>query len=96
MGRYIARRFLKAILLLLVISVFVFAIQVLTDDPARQLAIGPPPEEVEAMHEETIGPTPEEVEAICEEYELEKPVLTERFNSIKGLLLSGGIGWSMK
>ncbi len=81
MGRYIARRFLKAILLLLVISVFVFAIQLLTDDPARQLA--------------GLEPPPEEVEAICEEYELEKPVLTERFNSMKGLL-SGGIGWSMK
>ena len=54
MGRYIARRFLKAILLLLVISVFVFAIQLLTDDPARQLA--------------GLEPPPEEVEAICEEY----------------------------
>ena len=48
MGRYIARRLLETIPLLLVISIFVFMfIHLLPGDPARQMAgLEAPPEEV--------------------------------------------------
>jgi len=66
-GRYVARRFIKAVLLLLAVSVVVFMYShLLPGDPARQMAIGPPPEEVES---------------ICEEYGLKKPGIVERFKS---------------
>ena len=67
MGRYIARRLLESIPLMLIISIFVFMfIHLLPGDPARTLA------GVEASLEE--------VEAIREEFGLNDPLLVQYFN----------------
>ena len=64
MGRYIARRLLETIPLMLIISIFVFMfIHLIPGDPARTLA------GVEA--------TPEEIEAIREEFGLNDPLLKQ-------------------
>lgn len=79
MGRYVAGRLLKAVLLLLAVSAvvfFVFAvfeyIHLLPDNHARQM-YGPRPEGLEV--------SPEEEQAICEEYGLKRPGFVERFKS---------------
>lgn len=82
MGRYIARRLLESIPLMLVISIFVFMfIHLLPGDPARTLA------GVEAPLET--------VEAIREEFGLNDPLLVQYFNYMKGLL-TGDMGRSLK
>ena len=70
MGRYIARRLLETIPLLLVISIFVFMfIHLLPGDPARQLA--------------GLEATPEQVQAIREEFGLDKPLLVQYYSRIR-------------
>ena len=82
MGRYIARRLLETIPLLLVISIFVFMfIHLLPGDPARQMA--------------GLEAPPEEVQAIREEYNLDKPLLEQYFIYMKDLL-TGNMGRSLK
>lgn len=82
MGRYIARRLLESIPLMLVISIFVFMfIHLLPGDPARTLA------GVEAPLET--------VEAIREEFGLNDPLLVQYFNYMKGLF-TGDMGRSLK
>ena len=82
MGRYIARRLLETIPLLLVISIFVFMfIHLLPGDPARHMA--------------GLEAPPEEVQAIREEYNLDKPLLEQYFIYMKGLL-TGDMGRSLK
>ena len=82
MGRYIARRLLETIPLLLVISIFVFMfIHLLPGDQARQMA--------------GLEAPPEEVQAIREEYNLDKPLLEQYFIYMKGLL-TGDMGRSLK
>ena len=82
MGRYIARRLLETIPLLLVISIFVFMfIHLLPGDPARQLA--------------GLEATPEQVQAIREEFGLDKPLLVQYFDYMKGLF-TGNMGRSLK
>ena len=82
MGRYIARRLLETIPLMLVISIFVFMfIHLLPGDPARQMA--------------GLEAPPEEVEAIREEYGLNKPLIVQYFNYMKGLL-TADMGRSLK
>ena len=82
MGRYIARRLLETIPLLLVISIFVcMIIHLLPGDPARQMA--------------GLEAPPEEVQAIREEYNLDKPLLEQYFIYMKGLL-TGDMGRSLK
>lgn len=76
MGRYVAGRLLKAVLLLLAVSVAVFLLRPLwVSQSARQAREG-------------LEVSPEEEQAICEEYGLEKPGIVERFkssNSIKSM-----------
>lgn len=82
MGRYVARRLLETIPLLLVISIFVFMfIHLLPGDPARQMA--------------GLEAPPEEVEAIREEFGLNKPLLVQYFDYMKGLF-TGNMGRSLK
>ena len=82
MGRYIARRLLESIPLMLIISIFVFMfIHLLPGDPARTLA------GVEASLEE--------VEAIREEFGLNDPLLVQYFNYMKDLF-TGDMGRSLK
>lgn len=82
MGRYFVKRILETIPLMLIISIFVFMfIHLLPGDPAKQLA------GVEA--------TVEEVEAIREEFGLNKPLLVQYFDYMKGLL-TGHMGRSLK
>ena len=82
MGRYCARRLLETIPLMLIISIFVFMfIHLLPGDPARQIA------GLEASYEE--------VEAIRKEFGLDKPLLVQYFDYMKGLL-TGDMGRSMK
>lgn len=82
MGRYIARRLLESIPLMLIISIFVFMfIHLLPGDPARTLA------GVEAPLET--------VEAIREEFGLNDPLLVQYFNYMKGLF-TGDMGRSLK
>lgn len=82
MGRYIVRRLLETIPLLLIISIFVFMfIHLLPGDPARQMA--------------GLEAPPEEVEAIREEFGLNKPLLVQYFDYMKGLF-TGNMGRSLK
>jgi len=82
MGRYIARRLLETIPLLLVISICVFMfIHMLPGDPARQLA--------------GLEASPEQVEAIREEFGLNKPLIVQYFDYMKGLF-TGNMGRSLK
>ena len=82
MGRDCARRLLETIPLMLIISIFVFMfIHLLPGDPARQIA------GLEASYEE--------VEAIRKEFGLDKPLLVQYFDYMKGLH-TGDMGRSMK
>ena len=82
MGRYAARRLLETIPLMLIISIFVFMfIHLLPGDPARQIA--------------GLEATYDEVEAIREEFGLNKPLIVQYFDYMKGLL-TGNMGRSMK
>ncbi len=82
MGRYVARRLLETIPLMLIISIVVFMfIHLIPGDPAKTLA------GVEAPLEE--------VEAIREELGLNDPLLVQYFNYMKGLL-QGDLGRSYK
>ena len=82
MGRYIVRRLLETIPLMIIISIFVFMfIHILPGDPARTMA------GVEA--------TPEEIEAIREEFGLNDPLLVQYANYMKDLL-RGDMGRSLK
>lgn len=82
MGRYVARRLLESIPLMLIISIFVFMfIHLLPGDPARTLA------GVEAPLET--------VEAIREEFGLNDPLIVQYFNYMKGLF-TGDMGRSLK
>lgn len=82
MGRYALRRLLEIVPLMLIISLFVFMfIHLLPGDPARSLA------GKEA--------TAEEIEAVREEFGLNKPLLIQYVNYIKGLL-RGDMGRSLK
>ena len=76
MGRYVAGRLLKAVLLLLAVSIAVFLLRPLwVSQSARQAREG-------------LEVSPEEEQAICEEYGLKKPGIVERFkssNSIKSM-----------
>ncbi|MGN0663477.1 MAG: ABC transporter permease [Negativibacillus sp.] len=82
MGRYIVKRLLQTIPLMLVISIFVFMfIHLLPGDPARTLA------GVEA--------TPEEVEAIREEFGLNDPLIVQYIDYMKDLF-RGDMGRSLK
>lgn len=82
MGRYVARRLLETIPLLLIISICVFMfIHLLPGDPARQLAGLEAPAET--------------VEAIREEFGLNKPLLVQYFDYMKGLF-TGNMGRSLK
>ena len=82
MGRYIARRLLETIPLMLIISIFVFMfIHLIPGDPARTLA------GVEA--------TPEEIEAIREEFGLNDPLLKQYADYMIGLF-KGDMGRSLK
>lgn len=82
MSTYIIKRFLISIFIIFVISVFSFSlIQVLPGDPAR-LALG-----YEAAEED--------VQALREEMNLDKPVVSQYFLWIKGLL-NGDMGNSVK
>ena len=82
MGRYCARRLLETIPLMLIISIFVYLItHLLPRDPARQS----PGQEASF----------EEVEAIRKEFGLDKPLLVQYFDYMKGLL-TGDMGRSMK
>ena len=82
MGRYAARRLLETIPLMLIISIFVFMfIHLLPGDPARQIA--------------GLEATYDEVEAIRKEFGLDKPLIVQYFDYMKGLL-TGNMGRSMK
>ena len=82
MGRYVTKRLLESIPLMLIISIFVFMfIHLLPGDPARTLA------GVEAPLEE--------VEAIREEFGLNDPLIVQYFNYMKGLF-TGDMGRSLK
>lgn len=82
MGRYIAKRLLESIPLMLIISIVVFMfIHLLPGDPARTLA------GVEAPLET--------VEAIREEFGLNDPLIVQYFNYMKGLF-TGNMGRSLK
>lgn len=82
MNRYIVRRLLETIPLMLIISIFVFFfIHLIPGDPAKTLA------GVEA--------SVEEVEAIREEFGLNKPIVVQYFDYMKGLL-TGDMGRSLK
>ncbi len=82
MGRYVARRLLETIPLMIIISIVVFMfIHLIPGDPARTLA------GVEA--------TPEEIEAIREELGLNDPLITQYFNWVKDAL-KGDLGRSFK
>ena len=81
MGRYIVKRLLQTIPLMLVISIFVFMfIHLLPGDPARTLA------GVEA--------TPEEVEAIREEFGLNDPLIVQYIDYMKDLF-RGDMGYTI-
>lgn len=82
MNRYFVKRLLETIPLMLIISIFVFMfIHLIPGDPAKTLA------GVEA--------TVEEVEAIREEFGLNKPILVQYVDYMKGLL-HGDMGRSLK
>ncbi len=82
MGRYVARRLLETIPLMIIISIVVFMfIHLIPGDPARTLA------GVEA--------TPEEIAAIREELGLNDPLLVQYFNWVKDAL-RGDLGRSFK
>lgn len=82
MSRYFVRRLLETIPLMLIISIFVFFfIHLIPGDPAKTLA------GVEA--------SVEEVEAIREEFGLNKPIIVQYFDYMKGLL-HGDMGRSLK
>ncbi len=82
MSRYFVRRLLETIPLMLIISIFVFFfIHLIPGDPAKTLA------GVEA--------SVEEVEAIREEFGLNKPIIVQYFDYMKGLL-RGDMGRSLK
>lgn len=83
MGRYIAGRLLKAVLLLLVISAVVFVyIHLSSDNHAGAMA--------------GLEVTPEEEAAICEEFRLEKPGIVERFKSSIKSMFSLEVGCTPK
>ena len=65
MGRYIARRLLETIPLMLIISIFVFMfIHLIPGDPARTLAgVEATPEEIEAIRERSA------LKAVCRLYD---------------------------
>lgn len=82
MGRYVARRLLETIPLMIIISIVVFMfIHLIPGDPARTLA------GVEA--------TPEEIEAIREELGLNDPLIIQYVNWVKDAL-RGDLGRSFK
>ncbi|MDO5338029.1 MAG: ABC transporter permease [Eubacteriales bacterium] len=82
MSRYFIKRLLQTIPLMLIISIFVFFfIHMIPGDPAKNIA------GVEA--------TVEEVEAIREQYGLNKPIIVQYFDYMKGLL-HGDMGRSLK
>ncbi len=82
MNRYFVRRLLETIPLMLIISIFVFFfIHMIPGDPAKTLA------GVEASYEE--------VEAIREEFGLNKPIIVQYIDYMKGLL-HGDMGRSLK
>lgn len=82
MNRYFVKRLLETIPLMLIISIFVFMfIHLIPGDPAKTLA------GVEA--------TVEEVEAIREEFGLNKPILVQYVDYMKGLM-HGDMGRSLK
>ena len=82
MGRYVARRLLETIPLMIIISIVVFMfIHLIPGDPARTLA------GVEA--------TPEEIEAIREELGLNDPLIVQYVNWVKDAL-RGDLGRSFK
>lgn len=82
MGRYVVKRLLQTIPLMLIISIVVFFfIHLIPGDPAKTLA------GVEA--------SVEEVEAIREEFGLNKPIIVQYVDYMKGLL-RGDMGRSLK
>ena len=82
MGRYFTKRIMETIVLLLIISIFVFMfIHLLPGDPARQIA--------------GLEATPEQVEAIREKFGLNDNLFVQYFNYMKKLL-HGDMGISMK
>ena len=82
MGRYVARRLLETIPLMIIISIVVFMfIHLIPGDPARTLA------GVEA--------TPEEIAAIREELGLNDPLIVQYINWVKDAL-RGDLGRSFK
>ena len=82
MGRYVARRLLETIPLMIIISIVVFMfIHLIPGDPAKTLA------GVEASLEE--------VEALREELGLNDPLIVQYFNWVKNAL-SGDLGRSFK
>ena len=82
MGRYVARRLLETIPLMIIISIVVFMfIHLIPGDPAKTLA------GVEASLEE--------VEALREELGLKDPLIVQYFNWVKNAL-SGDLGRSFK
>lgn len=94
MGRYVAGRLLKAVLLLLAVSAvvfFVFAvfeyIHLLPDNHARQM-YGPRPEGLEV--------SPEEEQTICEEYGLKRPGIVERSSNFIKSMFSLEMGCTPK
>lgn len=82
MNRYFVKRLLETIPLMLIISIFVFMfIHLIPGDPAKTLA------GVEASREE--------VEAVREEFGLNKPLMVQYVDYMKGLL-HGDMGRSLK
>ena len=84
MGRYIARRFIKAALLLLAVSVAVFLLRPLwVSQSARQAREG-------------LEVSPEEEQAICEEYGLKRPGIVERSSNFIKSMFSLEMGCTPK
>ena len=84
MGRYIAGRFIKAVLLLLAVSVVVFLLRPLwVSQSARQAREG-------------LEVSPEEEQAICEEYGLKRPGIVERSSNFIKSMFSLEMGCTPK
>lgn len=84
MGRYVAGRLLKAVLLLLAVSVAVFLLRPLwVSQSARQAREG-------------LEVSPEEEQAICEEYGLKKPGIVERSSNFIKSMFSLEMGCTPK
>lgn len=83
-GRYVAGRLLKAVLLLLAVSVAVFLLRPLwVSQSARQAREG-------------LEVSPEEEQAICEEYGLKRPGIVERSSNFIKSMFSLEMGCTPK